>query len=411
LGRIENKLFIFTKHYPYGNLENYLHEEILFFSQRFDSIVLVPTELFEVPSEHRQLPKNAIILNINNESKSHRVNLNLFKKLVILMSEFYNEKDKIRFIREFKRYLAILNHQFMLTDFFSKYLSDFDSKNYFYSYWLHNSSIMLGVMKQKGVIKSFISRAHSIDLFHNDWPFAYEKGVEVLPFQYFKVKTSSAIHSISESGILYLRKKFPQFKDKFHLSYLGIKNQYVSTNKDENIFRIVSCSNISKNKRVDKIAEVVSKLSFNCHWIHFGSGDEFESVKKITNSFQKNITFSLPGLTKNVDIINFYKFNYVDLFINLSLIEGIPVSIMEAISFGIPIIATGVNGNKEIVNDRTGFIVPRDFQIDEVVSKINLIFSDINLQKKLRDSARHFYLEKFDSEKNYLSFYNYLINT
>ena len=50
--------------------------------------------------------------------------------------------------------------------------------------------------------------------------------------------------------------------------------------------------------------------------------------------------------------------NDFDLFVNMSLSEGIPVSIMEAISFGIPIIATNVGGNAEIVNDETGVLIP-----------------------------------------------------
>lgn len=57
----------------------------------------------------------------------------------------------------------------------------------------------------------------------------------------------------------------------------------------------------------------------------------------------------------------------------MSLSEGIPVSIMEAISFGIPIIATNVGGNAEIVNDETGVLIPVNIDqaaFNETVSDI-----------------------------------------
>ena len=47
---------------------------------------------------------------------------------------------------------------------------------------------------------------------------------------------------------------------------------------------------------------------------------------------------------------------HIDLFINTSSSEGVPVSIMEALSVGIPIIATDVGGTKEIVTKTTARI-------------------------------------------------------
>lgn len=52
-----------------------------------------------------------------------------------------------------------------------------------------------------------------------------------------------------------------------------------------------------------------------------------------------------------------YSEHPVDVFINLSTNEGVPVSIMEAISFDIPIVATDVGGTSEIVTDETGILV------------------------------------------------------
>ncbi len=52
----------------------------------------------------------------------------------------------------------------------------------------------------------------------------------------------------------------------------------------------------------------------------------------------------LRGGISNAEVFQFYRDNKVDLFVNASTSEGLPVSIMEAISFGIPSIATNVGG-------------------------------------------------------------------
>ena len=62
-----------------------------------------------------------------------------------------------------------------------------------------------------------------------------------------------------------------------------------------------------------------------------------------------DIDLHLFGHLDNNEIFNMYKNNSYDYFITLSESEGLPVSIMEAISCGIPVIATAVGGITEIV--------------------------------------------------------------
>ena len=76
-------------------------------------------------------------------------------------------------------------------------------------------------------------------------------------------------------------------------------------------------------------------------------------IKSSTENLEENISVKLLGKVNNNDILNFYSITPVNLFINLSESEGIPVSIMEAISFSIPIIATDVGGVSEIVTEET----------------------------------------------------------
>ena len=66
----------------------------------------------------------------------------------------------------------------------------------------------------------------------------------------------------------------------------------------------------------------------------------------------------LAGPIQNEALMRYYQQHPADLFINTSSSEGLPVSIMEACSFGIPAIATPCWRTSEIVQDgKTGFLM------------------------------------------------------
>jgi len=85
----------------------------------------------------------------------------------------------------------------------------------------------------------------------------------------------------------------------------------------------------------------------------------------------------------NAQIMEFYNTNNVDLLINTSSSEGIPVSIMEAQSFGIPVIATDTGGTAEIITKETGILLPVDFDIAGLARKIEYLLN-LDLSEKAR---------------------------
>ena len=72
-----------------------------------------------------------------------------------------------------------------------------------------------------------------------------------------------------------------------------------------------------------------------------------------------------------------------------------PFSIVEAISFGIPVIATDVGGTNEIVNQTTGILIDKNFKPIQLAK----IVDDFSLQNKKYSSEviRNFWLENFHS--------------
>ena len=94
-----------------------------------------------------------------------------------------------------------------------------------------------------------------------------------------------------------------------------------------------------------------------------------------------------------------------DIFALPSLMEGMPISILEAMATGLPVLATAVDGIPEQVDESTGILVPSPLD-DEPACLVGLVpalatlSSDGGLRRRLGDNGRRKALEKFHPEGN-----------
>ena len=87
----------------------------------------------------------------------------------------------------------------------------------------------------------------------------------------------------------------------------------------------------------------------------------------------------------------------VDLFVLVSKNEGLPMSIVEAMSYGIPVLATKVGGIPEIVEDGyNGFFVQNE---QDISNRILELYNDKSLYNQLSKNAKKTFLEKFEINK------------
>ena len=98
------------------------------------------------------------------------------------------------------------------------------------------------------------------------------------------------------------------------------------------------------------------------------------------------------------------------VFLNVSSSEGVPVSIIEAMSFGIPCIATNVGGTGEIVVDHyNGILLEENFDVETLARHIKEFASMSNNAYQIyRLHARQSYMVGYNADKNYRSFMNLL---
>lgn len=274
----------------------------------------------------------------------------------------------------------------------------------FYSYWHDYRALSLARMSNRNKQIKAVARAHGWDVFaerHNP-PF--------LPFKTFILRNLKNTFSISKTGKKELSKYDKSTKNL--VSKLGkINERKPLIEKNNKNITICSCSNIIPLKRIDQIIEVLSQINLeNINWFHFGEGYLRPEIETLANEKLNKTNWKFSGTIPNNEILDFYSQNYVDLFINLSESEGIPVSIMEALSAGIPVLATNVGGTSEAVNDKNGFLIPKDFEVNDVAKIIETYLqSSADNQIQYRQNAYNFWQENFEATKNYTQFANELL--
>lgn len=396
------KLLILSSQYPFGNKEQFLHNEISILKKEFD-LYIIPTDNIKGLNK-RQDTEDLEVFNFNRLSWITKVFSILFAFNFIFTLEFYKEifvilkRKKIIFnIKHLLSFTLKAKYKYNLINRLIK--KKFKDKIIIYSYWMYYQALIAIKLKRKLIAKC-ITRAHGFDLYE------YRNIGNYIPYRLLIVKKVDRVYFISNDGLRYLSDKYIQYLHKFTLNRLGTIDLYNGNNQFHDKFTVVSCSWLVPLKRVHLILEaLVTITDVEIKWIHFGDGPEKNRIVKLSNKLSSNIEFILKGNIQNEEVLDYYNKNQVDIFINVSETEGIPVSIMEAISFGIPVIATDVGGVSEIViNEYNGYLLSKNFRISNLTELIIRLIKEKN--DVLRINARNLWIESYSLHKNVQEFIN-----
>ena len=103
--------------------------------------------------------------------------------------------------------------------------------------------------------------------------------------------------------------------------------------------------------------------------------------------------------------MNYYIENSIDAFVMVSQSEGNPVSVMEAMSFGIPIITTNICNMPNMINGN-GIVMDEESAsgLVEAIRKLNE--SDLMEMEKMRNESRRLWEENYNEKYNNMIFLN-----
>lgn len=400
-------LLLLTASYPYDGGEEFLSDELPY-ARGFDRALVCPCNLKPRSEVTRALPEGVECFPLR------RVPLGRAEYARLLFDP--RVREELSLLLRSGRFSRARAHELL---FFRKNAEEIfralkrnetirsADEVTIYSYWFYDAAaagaLLAGFLRSDGKRAKFVSRAHGFDLHEERAAHGY------LPMRPFLVKSAQAVYPCSTEGEALLRGRFPREADKICAARLGTPDAgYRGGGRTK--FHLLSCSYMVPVKRLHLIAEALMGADFPVRWTHIGSGPQEAELRALAGKLPRCVTAEFPGAMENRDVLKFYRTREISAFLNVSSSEGIPVSIMEACSFGIPVVATDVGGTGEIVEDGVnGLLLRKDFTPAEFLDALVRIRSMGGAEyAKMCENARSVWRESYSAERNYPEFYKEL---
>ena len=209
----------------------------------------------------------------------------------------------------------------------------------------------------------------------------------------FAAKKSDCIVVLTDTDKTNYQRIFPRMKARIKRIFnpSPYQNEKLDLSQRENV--ILSVGRLTYQKGFDVMIKIWSKIN-NKNWKLYivGGGEEEQRLKDIIkNTNCENISI-LPSTNK---IEDYYR--QAKIYLSTSRFEGLPMTMIEAQSFGIPIISFDYNtGPKDIIeHEENGFLIENN-QIDEFCIYVNRLMSD---EEKIKEFSVH----AFESGKRFES--------
>ena len=140
---------------------------------------------------------------------------------------------------------------------------------------------------------------------------------------------------------------------------------------------------------------IISKPFPNAHLALVGDGELKGKILEKIDQLKLNDRIHLTGNKNNPWSV----YHSMDLFIMSSIYEGLGRSITEALSCGVPVVCTDVEGVPEIVRDNITGILVRPKDSNKLADAIIRTLNDMETAKKMAEEGRRFVNDNFDVNK------------
>lgn len=413
-------LILLTDSYPFSRGEEFLEQEITYHAGNFERTLIIPTYQKSSAAQTRQLPDGMETLLVTSPRTQD------WRPYAIKhATKAYFGKHRMIERRPWKGFYPwLIDFRFATTclelyERLEPHVKQIDWSEYdrivIYSYWFYTGTavgIMIRDLLLPNVQVDIVSRAHAYDVDESDASYKY------LPARNFLMRNTTEVYPISEYAAAFLKKYEAPGAANIVISRLGVPANAPATLDRSDKLRIVSCSHFAPYKRVNLLIDALGELErrgIAFHWTHIGESTP-EMNAPIHDAARRILptgSYTFTGYLANESVRNFYADSKVDLFVNVSDGEGVPVTIMEALAAGIPVLATDAGGTREIVhNDRNGWIIPVASTASDIAGKIAEISCIApERYRGFGAQAHEVWAEYADRDVNYRAFANTLADS
>ncbi|MDR7923973.1 glycosyltransferase family 4 protein [Latilactobacillus sakei subsp. sakei] len=157
--------------------------------------------------------------------------------------------------------------------------------------------------------------------------------------------------------------------------------------------KILMVARFDKQKNQKLLIEALNLVKQKYELYFIGDGPTREYCEQLVTSFGLSDRITFYGFQKDVE--SFLKES--DLFCLITNYEGLPISIIEAMATGLPVIASNVGGNKELVTSSNGALVKNDKEMISI--ELAKILKNQELREKMGVESYKMYKKQFTLDR------------
>lgn len=375
-----------NKIYLIKNLSNWMLDELIAFSgQTKFKVIFLRTQSEFYDEGIKTLRNNGIEILI----KPFKFNF-FFKKLFFIILFFF--KNIWKFIWGYSSIIGLKS----LYWFLKMNLSQFEKPLSLHAQFATQASILAFMLKEfyKEDVEYYFT-FHAYDIyFNNKW------------FSKLVNESKNAL-SISDYNIKYVKENYININaDKIKLSRLGAFQPVIKNKeKDKKIFTIGLMSWFEEKKGIIYLLKAMKQISRgnkDINLILAGDGPLKQDILTYIENNNLGNIIKYMGKIKGRRKVDFLK--SLDAFILPAISlpnnqDGIPVVLMEAISYGLPLISTNISGIPEIcINEYNGYLI-KEKEVKPIIYSINKLKKDKSLRIKFSENSLEL-SKKYDIDIN-----------
>ncbi len=229
-------------------------------------------------------------------------------------------------------------------------------------------------------------RPYDFDLYHK----------LLSPFLRVIWKNASAIVANSNG----LRDLALKFDSRFEIPIIpnGVDLEEIkTTERDWSPPRLLSVGRLVHQKGLDLAMHALADLKdMEWEWVIVGDGPQMHTLKSLAQKLELEEHIVFTGWQSREQLNEHYKQS--NLFLFPSRHEGMPNAVLEAMASGLPVIASQIAGNEELVsNDETGLLVPSE-DVEALRESLKKLLNDVPLRKQMGMASRRRVEENYSWE-------------
>jgi len=218
------------------------------------------------------------------------------------------------------------------------------------------------------------------------------------PLELKLIKSSKVITTVTESVAQELRDNYLDV-GSINVVYNGVDEKYFYPRKEKSENKTKYALFVGRIDREKGLFDLVEcgrylfKDRSDINFVIAGKGRDLKKLKNKTKNFGFKDKFIFLGQVEKDSLVKLYQ--NATLFVFPSYHEGLPSVVLEAMSCGLPILATDVRGNRDLItNGKNGILVPPR-EPKKLSDEINRLLDDAKLRDYLGKNERETIVEKY----------------